>query len=70
MHFDRNTAAARFAQHRRGRDGNPEISKHTYSTLISTQRDPNGTFEFAAGMGMDGNHVTAHGTYHQRLKKT
>jgi hypothetical protein len=48
---------ARLAQHRRGRYGNPYRN--------SIQQDPR-TFEFAAGMGMDGNHGNSTCT-HQHL---
>jgi hypothetical protein len=55
---------ARLAQHRRGGDRNPYRNSIQH-TAYSIQRDPR-TFEFAAGMGMDGNHVNSTCT-HQHL---
>ena len=55
---------ARLAQHRRGGDRNPYRNSIQH-TAHSIQRDPR-TFEFAAGMGMDGNHGNSTCT-HQHL---
>jgi hypothetical protein len=55
---------ARLAQHRRGGDRNPYRNSIQH-TAYSIQRDTR-TFEFAAGMGMDGNHGNSTCT-HQHL---